>query len=416
MDVRLKVIGTEADYERALADFGRLFDADDGSPEGEARDVLAVLIKDYEDRRYPIAPPDPIAAIEFRMDQAGLTRKDLILCLGSRSRVSEVLSGKRPLSISMIRELNRRLGIPFDALMAEPAAPGLLESSDLDWSRFPFRAMERNGAFEGFEGGSLADFREEALRRLVESAGGPGAVPSFAFRKTDAARVKANLDPYALLGWSLQALKEVRREPPSVPFDPSFLTDPFLKGLVSLSLMDEGPRLAVEYLATAGIPLRVLPHLERTYLDGAVFLVDDSYPAIVLTLRYDRLDNFWFVLLHEVAHIALAHLSADSSCIADDLTQAAGASDREREADAFASRVLLPADFDLPSHGGLAPQEVVAYARRAGVHPAIVAGRLQHDRGDYTAFSGLLGRGRVRALFPDVSWRRETAPAPKGRR
>jgi HTH-type transcriptional regulator/antitoxin HigA len=401
MDVRLKVIETEAEYESALADFGRFFDAADGSREGEVRDVLAVLIKEYEDGKYPIVAPSPVAAIEFRMEQAGLSRKDLIPCLGSKSRVSEVLSGKRALSLSMIRELNRRLGIPYESLMRDAPTPVRMEAGDLDWSRFPIREMERNGAFNGFraDSGGLGAYREEALRWLADRAGGMVAMHAAAFRKTDDMRVKANLDPYALLGWSLQALAEVRQEPPSVAFDPSFLTGSFLKGLVSLSVMDEGPRLAAEYLAKAGIVLRVLPHLKRTYLDGAVFLVDGRYPAIVLTLRYDRLDNFWFVLLHETAHVVKGHLSAESAYIADDLKQDPGNSEKEREADAFASGVLLPSDFDSSAGAFATPREIVDYARRVGVHPAIVAGRIQHDRRDYSVFSSLVGRGAVRTLF-----------------
>jgi HTH-type transcriptional regulator/antitoxin HigA len=92
-------------------------DAKPGTPESDELDVLVTLVEAFEDRHFPIADPDPIAAIQFRMDQMGLTRKDLEPMLGSRGRVSEVLTGRRPLSIQMIRRLNRELGIPLESLV-----------------------------------------------------------------------------------------------------------------------------------------------------------------------------------------------------------------------------------------------------------------------------------------------------------
>ena len=92
-------------------------DAEPGTTEGDELDVLVTLVEAYEDRHFPIADPDPVAAIEFRMEQMGLSRKDLEPVLGSRGRVSEVLNGRRALSIQMIRRLNRELGIPLESLI-----------------------------------------------------------------------------------------------------------------------------------------------------------------------------------------------------------------------------------------------------------------------------------------------------------
>jgi HTH-type transcriptional regulator/antitoxin HigA len=114
MDARLKVIKTEKDYDRALADFEGLFEAAEGSPDAEKREVLALLIKHCEDERFLIDLPSPVAAIKFRMEQAGLSQKDLVPFIGSKSKVSEVLSGKRELSLAMIRALNRHLDIPAE--------------------------------------------------------------------------------------------------------------------------------------------------------------------------------------------------------------------------------------------------------------------------------------------------------------
>ena len=113
----IKPIRTKKDYEAALAEVERLWGARLGTPEGDRLDVLATLIDAYENVHYPMDPPDPIEAIKFRMEQQGLTRKDLEPLIGSRTRVAEVLNRKRNLSIAMIRRLHARLGIPAEVLI-----------------------------------------------------------------------------------------------------------------------------------------------------------------------------------------------------------------------------------------------------------------------------------------------------------
>jgi HTH-type transcriptional regulator/antitoxin HigA len=113
----LKPIRTEADYEAALEEIERLWGARVGTPEGDRLDILATLIDAYESEHYPMDPPDPIEAIKFRMEQQGLTRKDLEGLLGSRTRVAEVLNRRRGLSINMIRRLHETLGISAEVLI-----------------------------------------------------------------------------------------------------------------------------------------------------------------------------------------------------------------------------------------------------------------------------------------------------------
>ena len=117
MTTELKPIRTDADHEAALAELERLWGAKAGSPDGDRLDVLATLIDAYEARRYPMDQPDPIEAIRFRMDQQGITRKDLEPMIGTRARVAEVLNGKRSLSLGMIRRLHDQLGISADVLI-----------------------------------------------------------------------------------------------------------------------------------------------------------------------------------------------------------------------------------------------------------------------------------------------------------
>lgn len=113
----LKPIRTAADYDEALAEVERLWGARTGTAEGDRLDILATLVDAYENEHYPMDPPDPIEAIKFRMEQQGLTRKDLEGMLGSRTRVAEVLNRQRGLSINMIRRLHERLGISAEVLI-----------------------------------------------------------------------------------------------------------------------------------------------------------------------------------------------------------------------------------------------------------------------------------------------------------
>jgi HTH-type transcriptional regulator/antitoxin HigA len=117
MATRLKPIRTEADYESALTELERLWGAKSGTPAGDRLDLLATLVDAYEAEHYPTDPPDPIEAIKFRMEQQGLTRKDLEPILGTRTRVAEVLNRKRSLSIAMIRRLHAQLGISAEILI-----------------------------------------------------------------------------------------------------------------------------------------------------------------------------------------------------------------------------------------------------------------------------------------------------------
>jgi len=119
--MNIRPIKTKNDYERALKRIESLMDALPDTPEGDELDILATLVEAYEDRHFPIESPDPVAAIEFRMDQLGLTRKDLVPYIGSRHKVSEVLNHKRDLSLSMIRRLHSGLKIPLENLVGDRA-------------------------------------------------------------------------------------------------------------------------------------------------------------------------------------------------------------------------------------------------------------------------------------------------------
>jgi HTH-type transcriptional regulator/antitoxin HigA len=114
--MQIRPIRTKADHRAALKEVERLWDATPGTPDGDRVDVLVTLIEAYEAKHTPIPAPDPIAAINFMLEQKGMTRRDLEPAIGSRGRVSEVLNRKRPLTLPMVRALSTLLDIPADVL------------------------------------------------------------------------------------------------------------------------------------------------------------------------------------------------------------------------------------------------------------------------------------------------------------
>lgn len=117
MLVKVRPIKSEADYEDALAEIERLFDAKPGTPEADRLEILTALVEAFENQHYAVPLPDPVDAISYFLESRGLTRKDLELYIGSRARVSEILNRKRSLSLEMVRRLHRSLGIPAEVLI-----------------------------------------------------------------------------------------------------------------------------------------------------------------------------------------------------------------------------------------------------------------------------------------------------------
>jgi HTH-type transcriptional regulator/antitoxin HigA len=180
-------------------------------------------------------------------------------------------------------------------------------------------------------------------------------------------------------------------------FDAGAITLDVVRSLAKLSVYDDGPQRAREALSKLGVILVILPHLPGTHLDGAAMRRSDGTSVIALTLRRDRIDNFWFTLLHEFAHVAF-HLVGDKTLILDDL-EIASSEAIEEEADRLAQRALVPEDLWATFNNGAytSLSDVLEFARRAEVNPAIIAGRWQKQNRDFRKFSRLLGHGSVRA-------------------
>lgn len=395
----IRVIKSDADYESALAEIERLIDLSPvaGTPEAETLELLSVLVRDYESARYQFPSPDPIEAIKFRMEQQNLSARDLVPFIGSRSKVSEVLSGKRPLTLSMIRALHSGLGIPAQSLLQEREASDL-EIPPTDWERFPLREMVQRGWIQEH----ITDFRQQAepvLRRFFGSVG-PATAAVALYRHTPHVRSAREMDPYALAAWTARVAIRAKSEPSSRAYSLGVVNIAFMREVVRLSIFERGPLLAKEYLEKHGIALIIEPHLSHTYLDGAAILLDITKPMIALTLRYDRLDNFWFSLMHELAHVSL-HFGNERVQFYDDLDVSSEGDAREREADQFAGEALIPEDVwrSSPASRLRSPVAANALAKKLGIHPAIVAGRIRRQFKSYRVLGQLVGHGEVRPIF-----------------
>lgn len=394
-----KLIKTEADYEAALERIDEIFDARSGTPEGDELELLATLVEDYEEQEFPVSLPDPLTAIRFRMDQQDLKPKDLVPFIGSPSKVSEVLSGQRNLSLTMIRNLVDGLDIPADVLVQAPRSQSSSPMLPKEWRLLPIPEMVRRGWFTGFRGTATA--ARKKIDSLISDFLGPlGEAALRPALNRQRVRTNKNPDPWALAAWRIRVVN-LALEKEAVEYSEKNLTADCLNELSRLSALSAGPKLAEEYLSKIGIRLVVERHLQRTYLDGAAILLPDGSPVVGLTLRYDRQDHFWFTLFHELAHVSL-HLNRESDeAFFDDMADPDGDS-VEKEADRFACDSLIPPDKW--EEAGLVaeetkPKDIREFAAQLRIHPAIVAGRVQHEKKDYSLFRSLLGSGTVRECF-----------------
>jgi HTH-type transcriptional regulator/antitoxin HigA len=190
-------------------------------------------------------------------------------------------------------------------------------------------------------------------------------------------------------------------------FSRDTLDSDLLKYVARLSWMERGPRHAVDFLAERGIMLIIEPQLPGTRVDGAALYGPNGIPVVALTVRHDRLDNFWFTLLHELAHV-WKHLDARGhrAIIDEEVEQAKDSEAAEREANDLANEALLPRAAWRRSEAYRNPTtaNIKTLSEEQQVHPAIVAGRVRFERRNYSLLAGLVGYRQVRQLFPEIRW------------
>jgi len=392
-----RIIKTEKQYQDYLLEVERLveFDPRTDSTEGHRLELLAKLIEDYETAKFSIPHPDPVDAIIYRMEEQGLLQKDIAKFFGGKNRASEVLGRKRPLTLKMIRELHKNLEIPLELLVQD--SKEVEENQDIDGSEVPMEELIKRGWIDAKVAVS------ELLRRFEAPERTPVRLRST---KTFGSNSKTNMTGVWL--W-LSRVRELADSFPEVSrrYDKSLLDEGFIRYVTRLSYMSNGPRLAKECLEQHGIALIIEPHLSKTHLDGAAMLGKNGTPVIGMTIRMDRIDNFWFTLTHELIH-AWKHLdSVERRTIADENIEKHGNEDAiETEANELAKEILIPTGewrrsdlFYDPT-----PENIRKLARDQQVHPAIVAGRFRYERNAYSRFSRLIGNRLVRKTFPEISW------------
>lgn len=405
MAQQVRVIKTQHDYDAAMTRLSTLMDMNiaTGSNDEAELELLALVIKSYERSKLAPVCPDPIDAIIFRMDQQKLNAKDLVPLIGSISKVSEVLSRKRSLSLAMIRALYKGLGIPAEILICTSGEDSIDLTSEpkYDYSKFPLQEMLQRGCFPDFNGSAknVKDYAEELVREFMRG------LPDNDSHK---ARLRAPLhqsgsremDDYALIAWRLCVLKKACTMELRAKYNDKIMTNDWLRDLVKLSRFDSGPRLAQEYLADQGIALVIEPHFKKTYLDGAAMLNGDL-PIVALTLRHDRTDNFWFALLHELEHVR-KHLKPNHAFIADNLDDKTRSSQEEIEADEGARNALIPPTEWESSKvkTSYLLDDAIELANRLRIHPAIVAGRVRYETNNWRLLNRLIGtNGAVSKYF-----------------
>lgn len=402
----VKVIKSISEYEDNLSELEVLLERNpkEGTAEANKVELLLLLIKDFESQNFPIEAPDPIEAILFRMEQLHLTQRDLIPFVGSRSKVSEVLSRKRPLTLSMIRALHKGLGIPVKSLVQE-SKPLEVDDEHLDWNRFPIREMINRGWIKE-NLNKVSNRAEDIIKDFLKPLGSRDIAVAL-YKKSENVRSTRPVDKYALTMWNARIQICALENSFQIKYKPGTVNQSFMKEIARFSTDPNGPRLAYDFIRNHSIAVVIEPYLPGTHLDGASIMTEQG-PIIGLTLRYDRLDNFWFCLMHELAHIAL-HLdnnNVEKSFFDYDLDIDIGNNAIEAEADKLASEVLIPEDeWRISAASRLrTPEAAQALAKKLGINTAIVAGRMRHFFKTYRILNNLLGFNQVRTCFPEVKW------------
>ena len=303
----------------------------------------------------------------------------------------------------MIRSLNKGLKIPLESLVAEDPSEYTTGKLNIAWESLNVKnILNVLGNILFATQHSKSGFVEKVIRNpeiyfspFLKEVADNLAFSGCCRRKVDSS------DYNSTLLWLSASYHKANSQELSANFDRNNMTET-VKALREISTSFDGPVKAKEYLINNGIHFVTVPHLDKTFLDGAAFIAKDGNPAISMTLRYDRLDYFWFTLFHELGHIH-HHLFDKSDCcniFIDEQTP--GIKDeKEIEADQFAVKNLLD-DSILEEHNlfnDISTEKVTKLARDLNLSPAILAWRIRYKLNNYRILSNLIGNKGVRALF-----------------
>lgn len=334
---------------------------------------------------------------------SGMSQTDLGEKLGVKPQQIQRYEATDYMGASLARlvEISKALGVKASGSFEGPRQAGGSvfawgDADDIVWGQLPYKEMIKRKWFDLPRGANpIARVKEYFLH-----AAGPQFATALHRKKMHSGNVP---NEYALLAWQARVLERARSKIKAEEIGTFELDDRWLPDLVRLTKSTDGPKRARDLLADKGIVLIVERHLPGSYLDGAAMLADGGTPIVGLTLRHDRLDNFWFVLMHELGHVFL-HLFDG---LRFDFFDEEGGNDGdaiETEADKFALDALIPEDLwdQCLSRFALSEEAVKIDAETIGIDPSIIAGRIRKERGNYTILNNLIGQGEVRTQLEEA--------------
>lgn len=360
-------------------------------------------IKSYETLRSQVAPAQqaidssdlgmlPILARIAR----GWSQKQLAEKLGLKEQQIQRYESERYSGVSLGRyeRILEVLSIELDARLNDFNDSNKDPDAKLELDSGIVREI-RNRGWISVEGKTQQEIIE-IIQAYVRS--GLKLSKSRVFRRQNL-RQASNFNETALLIWRARVLQVAYSMAGRTKSKFNIADIGWVQELVGLSAAKHGPAEAIEYLRDRGVIVAIERHLPQTRLDGAAFLLSTGTPVIGMTLRHDRLDYFWYTLLHELGHIFLHFNHGLDAGFLDDFD--VEGVDFEEEADTFARSALISDEVwkNAPVRFSKTPELVKEFAESLGIHVAIVAGRLRQERGDYSKMSNLIGQGEVRKML-----------------
>lgn len=342
--------------------------------------------------------------IEARIVQ-GLSQRELAERLGMKEQQVQRYEQERYSAANLMRlaevaealrvELHARFEVRQPSLF-DRLVPNHRENIDFDPAKLPVKEMKKRGWLEELRLSNIDLPDAELAAMFVLEASGGRRTPSLHHQQV---RAGAKQDNHALMAWKAQVLRKAKRL--GIEGGRSHDLDiPTFRTLVELSAREDGPEQAVRLLRDRRVAVVFEERLPSTYLDGAAMLLDDNLPVVALTLRLDRIDNFWFVLLHECAHVFLHRERGLRDGFFDVNDEEAPLIEAvEKEADEFARNTFIANEVWQDSFVRFtgSSDAVIQFAKKNKVGVPVVAGRIRRERQDYTLFNELVGQGKAKS-------------------
>lgn len=390
-----KPIKNDDDYQIVNARIKELDKPIISEDEADEKEVLIALVEYYERKKKYENLDDPIDVLKKIMKDRKLKQKDLLPYIGSLSKVSEVLSYRRPLSISMVRKLHEGLGIPAEILIKDVSQSHKKAIDKLDI--YPFTEMYNKGWFNDIYKGNLLDAKKHKKEILSSFIAEFGVIDPI---------IHANYDNYdgtdielgSILAWRVKAIRNVKDE--KLPkWDKSALSHSFFYQLARLTYFSEGPKLIKQYLNMFGIHVSIESNLKNTRFDSAVMLMPDGSPLIALTLKHDRLDYFYMILFHALSHLKL-HVHDENTIFIDNHKLKEDTTE-EKEANKSVLDVVINTEAWKASGLNLksTAKQIREFSNHEKISPSLTAAIIRYINKDSSSFYSLATHGKLKEAF-----------------